>query len=36
MDKRERAREHFSTATTMYRDMGMMYWLQKVESEMGL
>jgi class 3 adenylate cyclase/tetratricopeptide (TPR) repeat protein len=32
-DKREQAREHLATATTMYRDMGMTYWLEKVEAE---
>jgi tetratricopeptide (TPR) repeat protein len=30
-DKREQAREHLATATTMYREMGMTYWLEKVE-----
>jgi class 3 adenylate cyclase/tetratricopeptide (TPR) repeat protein len=34
-DKREQAREHLATATTMYREMGMTYWLEKVEAEMG-
>jgi hypothetical protein len=33
-DKREQAQEHLATATTMYRDMGMTYWLQKIEAEM--
>jgi len=32
--KRERAQEHLATATTMYRDMGMTYWLEKAEAEM--
>jgi hypothetical protein len=32
-DKREHAREHLATATTMYRDMGMSYWLEKAEAE---
>jgi hypothetical protein len=32
-DKREQAREHLTTATTMYRGMGMTYWLEKVEAE---
>jgi tetratricopeptide (TPR) repeat protein len=32
-DKREQAREHLTTATTMYREMGMTYWLEKAESE---
>jgi class 3 adenylate cyclase/tetratricopeptide (TPR) repeat protein len=28
-DKREQAHEHLTTATTMYREMGMTYWLEK-------
>jgi uncharacterized protein HemY len=32
-DKREQAREHLAAATTMYRDMGMTYWLEKAEAE---
>jgi hypothetical protein len=32
--KRVRSDEHFATATTMYRDMGMTYWLEKAEAEM--
>jgi hypothetical protein len=32
-DKREQAREHLSIATTMYREMGMAYWLEKAEAE---
>jgi Tetratricopeptide repeat len=32
-DKREQAEEHLATATTMYRDMGMTYWLEKAEAE---
>jgi tetratricopeptide (TPR) repeat protein len=31
--KREQAEEHFTTATTMYREMGMTYWLEKAEAE---
>ena len=31
--KREQAQEHLTTATAMYRDMGMMYWLEKAEAE---
>jgi hypothetical protein len=30
----EQALEHLSTATTMYREMGMTYWLEKAEAEM--
>ena len=33
-DEREQAQEHLTTATTMYRDMGMTYWLEKAEAEM--
>jgi class 3 adenylate cyclase/tetratricopeptide (TPR) repeat protein len=31
--KHEQAREHLTTATTMYREMGMTYWLEKAEAE---
>jgi hypothetical protein len=31
--KHEQAREHFGTATTMYREMGMTYWLEQAEAE---
>jgi hypothetical protein len=34
-DKREQAQEHLATATTMYREMGMAYWLEKAEAGMG-
>ena len=30
--KREQAQEHLTTATTMYREMGMTYWLEKAEA----
>jgi tetratricopeptide (TPR) repeat protein len=33
-DEHEQAREHLSTATTMYREKGMTYWLEKAETEM--
>jgi sugar phosphate isomerase/epimerase len=33
-DKRQEAQEHLVTATTMYRDMGMTYWLEHAEAEM--
>jgi class 3 adenylate cyclase/tetratricopeptide (TPR) repeat protein len=32
--KRDQAQEHLTTATTMYREMGMKYWLEKAEAEM--
>jgi tetratricopeptide (TPR) repeat protein len=31
--QREQAQEHLATATTMYREMGMTYWLEKAEAE---
>jgi tetratricopeptide (TPR) repeat protein len=31
--KREQAHEHLTTATTMYREMGMTYWLEKAKAE---
>ena len=34
LGKREEAHEHLTTATVMYRDMGMTYWLEKAEAEM--
>jgi tetratricopeptide (TPR) repeat protein len=34
-DKREQAREHLATATAMYHEMGMTYWLEKAEAELG-
>lgn len=33
--EREQAREHLTNATTMYREMGMTYWLEKTEAEMN-
>jgi hypothetical protein len=29
----EQAREHLTTATTMYQEMGMTYWLETAEAE---
>jgi hypothetical protein len=29
---REQAQEHVATATTLYRDMGMTYWLEQAEA----
>jgi Tetratricopeptide repeat len=29
----EEAHEHLTTATTMYREMGMTCWLEKAEAE---
>jgi len=31
--QREQAQEHLTTATTMYREMGMTYWLEKAETD---
>ena len=33
--KREQAQEHLTTATTMYREMDMQFWLEKAEAEIG-
>jgi tetratricopeptide (TPR) repeat protein len=33
-DKREPAKEHLATASTMYHDMGMTYWLEQAEAAM--
>ena len=33
--KRKQAREHVATATAMYRDTGMTYWLEQAEAELG-
>jgi hypothetical protein len=33
-DKREPAQEHLTTATTMYREMDMRFWLEEAEAEM--
>jgi class 3 adenylate cyclase/tetratricopeptide (TPR) repeat protein len=33
-DERERAQKHLTTAVTMYREMGMTYWLEKAEAEL--
>jgi class 3 adenylate cyclase/tetratricopeptide (TPR) repeat protein len=33
--KREQARANLATAKTMYRDMGMTYWLEKVDAELA-
>ena len=32
--KQAQAQEHLATATTMYREMGMTYWLEKAEADM--
>ncbi len=31
--KREQAREHLTTATTLYRDMDMRFWLEQAQAE---
>jgi hypothetical protein len=31
--KPEQAHEHLTTATTMYREMDMRFWLEKAEAE---
>jgi len=30
-----RAQVHLTTATTMYREMGMSFWLEKAEAEVA-
>jgi hypothetical protein len=30
----QQAQEHLTTATTMYREMGMTYWLEQAEAEL--
>jgi hypothetical protein len=32
-DRRGQAAEHLDTATSMFRDMGMLYWLEQAEAE---
>jgi len=34
--KREQAREHLTTATTMYREMDMHFWLEQAEKELAV
>lgn len=33
-EKREPAQQHLATATTMFREMGMTYWLENTETEL--
>ena len=33
--KRQPVQKHLTTATTMYREMGMTYWLEKAEAALG-
>ena len=33
--KEQEAQEHLTTATAMYREMGMTYWVEKAEAEMA-
>ena len=32
--RREEAQEHFTTTTTMWREMDMRFWLEEAEAEM--
>jgi len=32
--KHEQAQRHLTTATTMYREMEMTYWLEKADAEL--
>ena len=33
--KRQRTQEHLTTATTMFREMDMRFWLEQAEAESG-
>jgi len=33
--KRQEAQEHLTTATSMYREMDMRFWLEQAEAELG-
>jgi tetratricopeptide (TPR) repeat protein len=33
--KREQAQDHLTTATTMYREMDMRFWLERAEAELA-
>ena len=33
--QREEAKEHFKIATTMYREMGMQFWLEQAQAEVS-
>jgi hypothetical protein len=33
-DRSTEADQHLQTATTMYREMGMKYWLEQLEAEL--
>jgi hypothetical protein len=33
--KREQAMEHLTTATTMYRELEMRFWLEQAEAEIN-
>ncbi len=33
--QRQDAQEHLTTATTMYREMDMRFWVEQAETEMG-
>ena len=33
--KQREAQEHLTTATTMYREMGMTYWMERAEAEIS-
>jgi hypothetical protein len=35
MGNAQQAREHLTTAITMYREMDMGFWLEQAEAEMG-
>ncbi len=35
-DRHEQAQEHLTTATTMYREMDMRFWLEQAEAHPNL
>jgi hypothetical protein len=35
-DRREQAQEHLTTASAMYREMDMRFWLEKAEAELNV
>jgi hypothetical protein len=34
-NKREQAKEHLTTATTLYREMDMRFWLKRADAELA-
>jgi hypothetical protein len=36
LGQRAQAQEHLTSATTMYREIGMTYWLEKADAELNI